>query len=257
MNQNIIQNIFTSLGGIHVGSDGRIQKIRIVWDHVKDIMKNWSGNRDTDEGRVRSITEAMQTGHYINNDLFVARLENEGIVCFDGNHRREAYRRLPDPDRMVYINFLEQSTQEEVRRYFEDLNQGVSVPRMYTEKQNPVIITQIKRIVETITTRFKTYNFASSCATCRAPHFIRDQFQNDIYDIYISRKETTPVDTINKALWSVNENYTVHPHPPKLRGKALAKCQKSGFWLFQHGQFPKADVTAVLDAWEEVCGPSN
>ena len=61
----------------------------VRWNLIAPLVKKWSKNRDPDPLRVAEMKEHFIKGGYLPNQIHLAELSNEGLVRYDGNHRRE------------------------------------------------------------------------------------------------------------------------------------------------------------------------
>ena len=56
---------------------------------IAPLCKTWSGNRIPDSIRIEEMYEYYTNNGYIPKILHLAEICNDGLVCYDGNHRRK------------------------------------------------------------------------------------------------------------------------------------------------------------------------
>lgn len=64
----------------------------ILWKLIAPMCKKWSRNRAPNVERVKEMFDYhVNADGYIPNTIHLAELSDEGLVCYDGNHRREVF----------------------------------------------------------------------------------------------------------------------------------------------------------------------
>ena len=104
-------NIYHPIYGKFITKQG-LHTIYLADSHI--IVQNskiWSRNRPPDELRVNEITKYIQQNNYVDGIIYLANLKDEGLICYDGNHRRSALSKL-DKSYKIFINVLENPTLE-------------------------------------------------------------------------------------------------------------------------------------------------
>jgi len=121
--QSIIESFGTQLyeEGNHVG-----YKVHVK--HMIPLWKKWSRNRDPDMERVNEILESRA---YIPKFIHLAELEGEGLVCYDGNHRRVVLEKLGG-DETCIVDVMFGATTDDVYQAFVNINKGVERPLVAT-----------------------------------------------------------------------------------------------------------------------------
>jgi hypothetical protein len=152
----------------------------IKFKQLKTLVKKWSKNRNPDMSRVSDMYEYHQRGGYIPLILHLADLQAEGLVCYDGNHRRELLQTMND-DSDCIIDVLFAATVDDVFESFEGINKAIDVPDIFLDDSM-----NIKDDVLSLVKKFENlYSpFTSKTSKCRAPHFNRDVLTNNITNIY-------------------------------------------------------------------------
>lgn len=170
--------------GTFVASYGKHQLFLVEWDIVKQLIHKWSCNRDPDMRRVQEIRDHIVNGGYVPHILYIADAE-EGLVCYDGNHRREAFNLLETPPQII-LDVLCKATKKEIYQEFTNLNKSVQVPAMFVgdDGDNVEVLKvrdQITKLVRKYETDYKS--FASTSSRCHAPNFNRDMLMENIFEI--------------------------------------------------------------------------
>jgi hypothetical protein len=205
----------------------------VRWNLIAPLVKKWSKNRDPDPLRVAEMKEHFIKGGYLPNQIHLAELSNEGLVCYDGNHRREVFNNFPDV--LCLIDVVLGATEPQVYKEFENINKAVQVPAIYlTETDKTVNVKDdIITLVKTYEKNYKEY--LSSSNRCHAPHFNRDTFVDNIYDIYNQFNGMVSISEIGILLKKLNIAYSKEQHcrPHRLyRNGIIEKCKKHNLWLF-------------------------
>jgi hypothetical protein len=205
----------------------------VRWNLIAPLVKKWSKNRDPDQLRITEMKEHFHKGRYIPNQIHLAELPNEGLVCYDGNHRREVFNSFPDI--LCIVDVLFGATEAQVYNEFENINKAVQVPAIYlTEVETSINVRDdIIQLVKTYEQNYKS--FLSTSNRCHAPHFNRDMFVDNIYDIYKQFHGMITIKEIGVLLEKLNIAYSheqlCRPHRLYRKG-TIEKCQKHNFWLF-------------------------
>jgi len=206
----------------------------VDWGLLKPIVKKWSRNRDPDMQRVQEIGQYMSHGGYVPVILHLADVQDEGIVCYDGNHRREALNLLEKPPHVI-IDMLCNASQKDVYDAFDMLNKSVQVPAIYFEQEDLSyqIKDQLIQLVKSYETKYKSH--LSPSPRCHAPQFNRDQLVDQLHRIITLFQGRVSVASLKDALEVLNALYKqgrlCKPHHT-YKEKVIAKCRDSGLWLF-------------------------
>ena len=215
----------------------------IRWNLISPLCKKWSRNRDPDMKRV----EEMYSCEYVPRLVHLADLKDEGIVCYDGNHRRETFNRCTDESLHVVIDLMRGATQSEVYEAFQNINKSVQVPALYFE---PVQTLNLD-IIQYVHNLEKKYSpFVSSSARCHAPNFNRDTCMDLIHKLYKSFDGLLTIPQIGTLLDALNVEYAnnrmCRPHS-QFKSGVVDKCKKHNFWLFIDHTVPIDHVHRIKD----------
>lgn len=128
------------------------------------LWKKWSKNREPDQERVE---EMVARGGYIH----LAELVGEGLVCYDGNHRREVLKRTST----CIVDVMFHATHDDA---FVNINKGVEVPEIYMEDGDN-ILQEVTALVKTYETRHKP--FISVSRAQLQPRRVHREHHEDLY----------------------------------------------------------------------------
>lgn len=210
----------------------------IEYNKIAPLCKKWSRNRDCDENRVNDIYNFYITGGYIPNIIHLAEIEEEGLICYDGNHRREVFNKYiknNNKSLTCIIDIIFSTSQNEVYNVFNNINKAVQLPAIYLEKKDNIMIIKndIINLVKKYETNYKP--FLSTSSRFQAPNFNRDVFVDNIYEIYQYFNGTIDINNIEKLLDKLNNEYSIEnlckPHN-KYKKNLIDKCKKYNFWIF-------------------------
>lgn len=245
-----MEGIFDSLGQCIYNANGHKGYI-LHWKLVAPFCKKWSRNRDPDMERVNEMVEYYHKGGYIPKMMHLADIKEEGIVCYDGNHRKEVFNACNDEHLMCVVDIMFDATQREVYKAFNNINKSVQLPAIYIEEPNDAndIKTDIIKLVRMYETRYR--QFLSTSPRCHAPHFNRDSFTDNIYNIYQSFGKTVSIADIAKLLDRLNNEYAherlCRPHS-MYKQLLIEKCKKHNMWLFMEKTVPFEHIERLLDS---------
>jgi hypothetical protein len=220
------------------------------WSLVGPILKKWSRNRDADELRVQEIANHILSGGFVPPILHVADLDSEGLVCYDGNHRRSAFMKVPlPPDFKVVLDILCKATQRGVFECFENINKSVQVPAIYTDDTSSTSVKQdILSVVQQFEKQYKA--FVSTSNRPNAPNFNRDILIETLYNFWKDHQGTYSVKDIQEALKILNTLYDTRKIDPginRIRSSTLRKCQQHHFWIFKDRLLNTEHLQNVLE----------
>lgn len=236
--------------GTQLMKRGRHVTFLVDWNVIKPIVKKWSRNRDPDMERVTDLLTYISNGGYFPSMLHVAELQDEGLVCYDGNHRREALNSIVNPPKVI-IDVLINATQKDVYDAFEALNKSVQVPAIFFDE--PTINTtnvreDILSIVKKYECKFKSH--VSPSPRCHAPQFNRDMFVDNVYKIWTAFDGCLSMKQIEDALDNLNKLYSqerICRSHSSYKPKIIQKCQESGLWLFIDREIHVDHIRTVLN----------
>ena len=103
----------------------------IAFEDFKQLpIELWKFNRPPDEGRVKEIAADMMKQQRMDGCIYLATINNK-IVCYEGNHRREAIAHVPTSLHPILVDMVWNADDEFLKREFMRLNKAVSVPELY------------------------------------------------------------------------------------------------------------------------------
>lgn len=245
-----MESIFDSIGDYIYNFNGH-KGYMIQWKLIAPFCKKWSRNRDPDIERVKEMVDYYNKGGYIPRIIHLAELEDEGIVCYDGNHRKEVFNICNEEKVMCIVDMMFGTNQHDVYKAFNNINKSVQVPAIYIEEpscENDVKI-EIIKLVKEYETKYKP--FVSTSARCLAPNFNRDNFTENIYNIYKSLDKVVNIEKIGKLLEKLNNEYAngrmCRPHSV-YRQSIIEKCKKHKLWLFIEKTIPFEHIETLLNS---------
>jgi len=216
------------------------------WKLVSPMCKRWMYNRESDSARVKEMIEFYKNGGYIPTLIHLADVHGCGIVCYDGNHRREVFEECMSSDDICMIDVMFDVTHQEVHEAFTNVNKSVQLPAMYIEEPSD-IKTQIIDLVRSYEKKYK--EFVSPSARCHVPNFNRDTFTDNIYDIYKAYNGRLTVADISNLLEKLNMFYAngimCRPHS-SYKESVITKCRSYNLWLFLERTIFKEHIEQVL-----------
>lgn len=247
-----MEPIFNSLGQKIYATNNHIGYL-IQWKLIAPFCKKWSRNRDADPERIKEMIAHHQKGGYIPRMIHLAELLDEGIVCYDGNHRKEVFNSCNDESIMCVVDIIFETTQKEIYKAFNNINKSVQLPAIYIEEEHNDnhVKDEILALVKHYELMYKA--LLSPSARCHAPHFNRDVFTDNIYNIWKSLGCVVGVGTIGAVLDKLNEEYAngrlCRPHS-MYKLSVLEKCKKNKMWLFIERTIPIEHIEHVMKMME-------
>lgn len=245
-----MEAIFDSLGQSIYNFNGH-KGYMIQWKMIAPFCKKWSRNRDPDIERVNEMVEYYHKGGYIPRMIHLAELNDEGMVCYDGNHRKEVFNMCNDEAVMCVVDVIFGATQNDVYKAFNNINKSVQLPAIYIEESSGEndVKAEIVKLVKEYETMYKP--FLSTSARCHVPHFNRDAFTDNIYNIYKSLGSVVSIEQIGKLLEMLNSEYAqgrmCRPHSV-YKQSILDKCKKHNMWLFIERTIPFEHIETLLNS---------
>jgi hypothetical protein len=187
-------------------------------------VQQWKYNRPPDMGRVPEIHKWMKEFNRMDGVLNLAYIQNEGLVCFEGNHRRLA---LDGLDIKVLVDIVWGATHDIVKHEFQRLNKSVSVPDLYVVENDSNLRIQIEDAVSNFRKKYSTHESASGRPI--RPNFNRDKLTDEFTRLQKELKISVPelVDRLDK----LNDKYKSKDRS-KLSPNVQLKCGLSDLWLF-------------------------
>ena len=203
---------------------------------MNTLLKAWSKNRQLDNTRVNELSRHLKQGGWVPPTIHVAHIPVEGLVCYDGNHRREAYRQISPcfENKTIILDILKKPT--EIYKCFNDINKSVPVAQIDLLMDNDFV--KIRHELDNLVKKYeKTYSsFVSTSSRCNTPNFNRDNFKDQLFQ-YIQNKEyQINIQIIEEALNYLNNAYAKDIRSgadvKNLRATVLKKCREENLWLF-------------------------
>ena len=234
----------------HTFSVGNKTMYIIKFSLVRSLIKKWKYNRDPDNKRVKDIYACLKTGGFIPTYMNLADVDENGLVCFDGNHRREAMEMLLDDgiDTDTICSVLFNATNDDVRGAFLNINKAVDVPEIYLEDNLSSVKSEIIDVVFQYEKKYKKY--LSQSKFCHKPNFNRDNFIDNITEIYKYFDGKFSVEEIRQLLDKLNLAYSQEkickPHS-QYGKKVIEKCRSGGLWLFVDGRVSPEHLAVVRE----------
>ena len=187
-------------------------------------IKTWKYNRPPTETRIAEIREWNAQFNRMDGLLNLAYIPGDGLVCFEGNHRRLA---LKDLEITVLVDILWDVTDEIVMHEFRRINKSVSVPDLYVVETESSLKLEIEDFVKWFKKEYPTHEVASERP--QRPNYNRDGLTDQI--TRLQRETGLTMKDLGERLNALNTRYAAQPRA-KLSAKILEKCEKSGLWLF-------------------------
>ena len=212
----------------HYLSEFRVQNTNIYAIPMEKFrslfVKQWKYNRPPDMTRIPEIHDWMRQFHRMDGVLNLAYIQGEGLVCFEGNHRRLALDGLDIP---VMTDIVWDATDESVRHEFFRLNKAVSVPELYVSETPATMRVEMEDAVAQF--RKKYSSMESTSGKPQRPNYNRDKLMDEL--MRLQKELVIPVGELMNRLYGLNEAYS-NKDKSKLTDKMRQKCENSGLWLF-------------------------
>ena len=202
-------------------------------------VRNWSYNRPPDDIRVQEI---IQSGR-IDGIIYVAELSASGqssevrYVCYDGNHRREAYNQGMPSVNGILVRVMTNATHNMITTHFTQLNKSIPVPSLYMESDfDPEIYISITETVKKLARTYSSFN--KSSVHCKRPNFNRDVLAQEL-TVMIQHGQVSH-EGLLQYLLSFNQNLCERREElrSEMLENAFKKCDKSNFFLFYKKPYP-------------------
>jgi hypothetical protein len=212
----------------HYLSEFRVQNTNIYAIPMEKFrslfVRQWKYNRPPDMTRIPEIHDWMRQFHRMDGVLNLAYIQGEGLVCFEGNHRRLALDGLDIP---VMTDIVWDATDESVRHEFFRLNKAVSVPELYVSETPATMRVEMEDAVAQF--RKKYSSMESTSGKPQRPNYNRDKLMDEL--MRLQKELVIPVGELMNRLYGLNEAYS-NKDKSKLTEKMRQKCENSGLWLF-------------------------
>lgn len=185
----------------------------------------WKFNRPADQDRVLEIHEYMKTSKRVDGIVYLASVNNE-LVCYEGNHRREAMKGIEGMHR-VLVDVLWNATDEMVKDEFIRLNKAVSVPELYLGDTSASAMEDIRTLVDSFCKNYKKLKVNSGRP--QRPNFNRDMLTDEFTRVMREQNLTPP--EFEKWITVRNRELSQQDRTG-LSEKIIKKCEETGLWLF-------------------------
>ena len=238
-----MESVFGSLGKVLYTDNHGHCGFLIKWRLVTPFIKKWSRNREPDQVR---IEEMFRYRGYFPCIIHLAELPDEGVVCYDGNHRREVFNEIADNDFECIVDIMFGATQSDVYTAFDNINKSVQLPALYLEPPS-ASTDDIIKLVKTYESNYKP--FLSHAQRFRAPQFNRDVFTDNIHTIYKDLNGSQTIEQIGKLLIKLNDEYSkgfLCKDHSEYSPNVIDKCRKYNMWLFLEGTVPTKHIKIIL-----------
>lgn len=203
---------------------------------MNNIVKSWSKNRQLDINRVNELIHHLKQNGWIPPIIYVAEIPIEGLVCYDGNHRREAYRLIsPFHDKQnIILDILKKPS--EIYKSFNNINKSVPLAQidLLMDQDSAKIRLELDNLMKEYEKEYPA--FVSSSIRCNTPNFNRDNFKDQLYRFIEKKDFHVSVKTIKDGLKILNNAYSkdlrINSNIKNLRLNLKNKCTDNNFWLF-------------------------
>jgi hypothetical protein len=187
-------------------------------------VKQWKFNRPPDMTRIPEIRDWMSQFRRMDVVLNLAYISGEGLVCFEGNHRRLALEGLDIP---VLVDIVWDATDETINHEFRRLNKAVSVPDLYVADTPATLRVELEDAVADF--RKKYSSMESNSGRPQRPNYNRDKLTDEFTRLH--KELVIPVEELMTRMYRLNDVYSTKDKS-KLTDKIRQKCEASGLWLF-------------------------
>lgn len=203
--------------------------------------EQWKFNRNLNSDKIQAIMNTIKGKSVLDTVLhFFYNNDENRLVCFDGNHRREAlillYRKYNLNIKVCcYIYKCKNSNNidKEIVEKFRIINQNTPIPDIYMDiidnlNENEALMEK-KRVIEKIYTKYKNLYtaFYSVNSKCRRPNFNETSFK-DLCNSF----EFTTESKLDSLLKEFNLTKKNQKHNSKLSSSQLTKCETYDFFIF-------------------------
>jgi hypothetical protein len=210
---------------------------------LEESSEQWKYNRNLNNDKIVSICNIIKDKIILDTVLHFFYFNDNGIeklICFDGNHRREAlillYKKYKINIKVccyIYKCKNINNIDKEIVDKFKIINQMTPIPDIYNDIINNLdnndALIKHKNILEEI---FKIYKkkykeFYSINSKCRRPNFNETTFKDlcNLFEINSKQELLEHLDTYNlKKRKKIHNSF--------LSKTNVAKCEVHGFYIF-------------------------
>ena len=217
--------------------------------NTKDLcnsVKRWEKNRPIDESRIPSLKQYIKE----TNDAGLIYIANiiggENYICYDGNNRLEALKRLNEFERpqKILVDIIEKVPEGVVIERYKNINKAQPVPELYENKHLEPLKKQIEIILEKIKKNYP--KFKSESKNPRRPNYNKNILTNDITNwVQEHDLDSINVDKFWENLENLNIMYRTEINNNGKLGKrrytknVIEKCRKYDWFIFIEKDFLK------------------
>lgn len=213
----------------HYLNEHRVSKTNVYaipMEKFKSLdVKQWKFNRPPDLSRIPEIQAWMKQFNRMDGVLNLAYINGEGLVCFEGNHRRLA---LDGLDIIVMVDVVWDATNESITHEFRRLNKSICVPELYVVESESTLRGDIEKAVSEFRKKYPTLE--SNSGRPQRPNYNRDKLTDEFHRLHKELNLSIP--DLTSKLYTLNEVYKSQKDRTKLSDKIIQKCEASGLWLF-------------------------
>lgn len=211
---------------------------------LEECSEQWKYNRNLNTDKIASICNTIKNKRILDTVLhffYINDDEKERLICFDGNHRREALILLYKKYKLninvccyIYKNYQSNNIDKEIVEKFHIINQMSPIPDIYIDildniGQHSKLIYK-RDIIESVFSIYKNKykSFYSTKSKCRKPNFNDTSFKDFCNNLTFESKEELLklLDISNK------DKKTNISNNNKISKNIIAKCETQDFYLF-------------------------
>ena len=194
--------------------------------------KIWSRNRPPDLERVEEIKNYIIKENLVDGIIYLAETE-EGLICYDGNHRREALKMI-DKNFKILVNIVKNPSKQFLIEKFRDLNKCVPITDLVFDVSTTTDeIDKMKNVCDHFMDIWKDHRKGS--ARPRKPNFNQNSLENKITEIlkfYKKNIKKINKDNIIKYVNLYNDLLKNKIDQYQLKDNIREKCIKNNCYLF-------------------------
>lgn len=210
---------------------------------LEEFSEQWKYNRNLSNDKIQSICDVIKDKSILDTVLhfyYVNDNGNEKMICFDGNHRREAlillYKKFNVNIKVccyIYKCKNINNVDKEIVDKFRLINQMTPIPDIYNDIISNLDCNQDlierKNIIEEVFNMYKIKykQFYSVHSKCRRPNFNETTFKDLCNTFEFINKEQ-----LTKCLENYNMEKKKRVYNIVLSKNAVAKCETQNFYLF-------------------------
>lgn len=243
---DILQRLGTHIYTLD-GHSGFLVNVNVV----SSLIKCWSKNRKHDEYRINELAQYLLQDGWVPPLIYIANVPGEGLVCYDGNHRREAYKKVsPQLDKkQVIVDILHKSS--DIYDAYNCINKSVPLAQidLMMDKDSMKIREELDGFMTAFSERYQEY--LSPSTRSNRPNFNRDNVKDQLYSFLVRHEFQVSMDKLKELLEVLNKAYSNNTragsNQKTLKETVVAKCKKGKLWLFAwRRDLPEADLDWAL-----------